>query len=69
MFRIRRNLLNHIVFGHTLMVAGATRIVEIAMILGDKPNCGEEDEVRSFQYIPPFVSFLDLSVALLRFSF
>ena len=51
------------------MIAGATRIVEIAIILADKPNCGEEDEVRSFQYIPPFVSFMNISVALLKLSF
>jgi len=44
----------HAAFGHTLMVAGVTRIVEIVIILRDAWNAGN-GEIRSFQYIPPFV--------------
>jgi len=44
----------HGIFGHTLMAAGVTRIIEIAMVLRDAWNAGD-DEIRSFQYVPPFV--------------
>jgi len=44
----------HGIFGHTLMAAGLTRIVEIVVVLRDAWSAGE-DEIRSFQYIPPFV--------------
>lgn len=47
----------HGIFGHTLMAAGVTRIVEIVMVLQDKWNAGD-DEIRSFQYVPPFVRLL-----------
>ncbi len=36
------------------MAAGATRIVEIAIILKDQ-NCFENTDPLAFQYIPPFV--------------
>ena len=56
----------HAVFGHTLMVAGVTRIIEIVIILRDAWNAGD-CEIRSFQYIPPFVtSFLAASLMLHR---
>lgn len=44
----------HQVFGYTLMAAGLTRIIEIAMVLKDKPALGEES---SFQHLPPYVGF------------
>ena len=44
----------HAVFGHTLMAAGITRIVEIVIVLRDAWNAGE-DNVFAFQYLPPFV--------------
>jgi hypothetical protein len=44
----------HGIFGHTLMAAGVTRLVEIVMVLRDAWNAGN-DEIRSFQYLPPFV--------------
>lgn len=47
----------HSIFGHTLIAAGVTRIVEITLVLRDAWNAGE-DEIRAFQYIPPFVCFL-----------
>jgi hypothetical protein len=46
----------HGIFGHTLMAAGVTRIFEIVMVLQDAWNAGE-GEIRSFQYIPPFVCY------------
>ena len=45
----------HAVFGHTLMAAGVTRIVEIVIVLRDSWNAGN-DEIRSFQYLPPYVT-------------
>jgi hypothetical protein len=45
----------HALFGHTLMAAGVTRIVEIVIVLRDAWNAGD-GEIRSFQYLPPFVS-------------
>ena len=44
----------HGVFGHTLMAAGITRIVEIVVMLRDAWNAGEET-ILAFQYLPPFV--------------
>jgi hypothetical protein len=44
----------HATFGHTLMAAGVTRIIEIVIVLRDSWNAGD-DEIRSFQYVPPFV--------------
>src|SRR5277367_3713389 len=44
----------HGVFGHTLMAAGVTRIVEIVVMLRDAWNAGD-DTILAFQYIPPFV--------------
>lgn len=44
----------HQVFGYTLMAAGLTRIIEIAIVLKDKPALGEES---SFQHLPPYVCF------------
>jgi Protein of unknown function (Ytp1) len=47
----------HATFGHTLMAAGITRIVEIVIILRDAWN-GGDDNIFSFQYLPPFVHIL-----------
>ena len=58
----------HGLFGHTLMAAGVTRIVEIVMVLRDAWNAGE-DEIRSFQYIPPFVSAFSLYVLMMIASY
>src|ERR1700737_345263 len=44
----------HANFGPTLMAAGVTRIIEIVIVLRDRWNAGD-DEIRSFQYVPPFV--------------
>ena len=44
----------HATFGHTLMAAGVTRIVEIVILLRDAWNAGD-DTILAFQYIPPFV--------------
>lgn len=44
----------HQVFGYTLMAAGLARIIEIAIILRDKPELGEES---SFQHLPPYLLF------------
>jgi Protein of unknown function (Ytp1)/Domain of unknown function (DUF2427) len=47
----------HSFFGYTLMGAGATRIIEIAFVLKDKPTLAVDGYgVNSFQYLPPFVS-------------
>lgn len=47
----------HIVFGWTLMAAGAARIVEIAFVLKDRDVLSDTDveEVNSWQYLTPFV--------------
>lgn len=47
----------HIVFGWTLMAAGAARIVEIAFVLKDRDVLSDADveEVNSWQYLTPFV--------------
>jgi hypothetical protein len=44
----------HGIFGHTLMAAGITRIIEIVIVLRDANTAGD-DEIRSFQYLPPYV--------------
>lgn len=44
----------HQVFGYTLMAAGLARIIEITIILRDKPALGEES---SFQHLPPYLLF------------
>jgi hypothetical protein len=54
----------HGIFGHTLMAAGLTRIVEIVVVLRDAWSAGE-DEIRSFQYIPPFVLAFVIYVLML----
>ena len=48
----------HTVFGYTLMAAGATRIIEIAFVLKDRPSISDRhlEETNSFQYLTPFVS-------------
>jgi Protein YTP1-like, C-terminal len=53
----------HGIFGHTLMAAGITRMVEIVIVLRDAWNAGD-DEIRSFQYVPPFVrlSYISLTI-------
>jgi hypothetical protein len=48
----------HTLFGYTLMAAGFTRIIEIAFILRDANTISEDGDANSFQYLPPFVSFL-----------
>lgn len=58
----------HGIFGHTLMAAGVTRIVEIVVVLRDAWNAGE-GEIRSFQYIPPFVRFFIVCAADFSCSF
>lgn len=54
----------HATFGHTLMAAGVTRLVEIVVVLREAWNAGE-DNVFAFQYIPPFVRlcFMNLTTA------
>lgn len=53
----------HTIFGYTLMAAGVTRIIEISLILRDKPTLvgpegGDVDEeIHSFQYLPPFLLY------------
>lgn len=44
----------HQVFGYTLMAAGLARVIEIAIVLRDKPALGEES---SFQHLPPYLLF------------
>lgn len=47
----------HTMFGYTLMGAGASRIIEIAFVLGDRVGVSEDGrQVNSWQYIPVFVS-------------
>lgn len=46
----------HSVFGYTLMAAGLTRIIEISLILKDKPEL-KGRESNSWQHLPPYVSF------------
>ena len=46
----------HKFFGYTLMMAGLTRMVEIAFVLRDKATLSEDGtDINSFQHIPPFV--------------
>lgn len=47
----------HGTFGYTLMAAGVTRIVEVAVILRDQAHSETlaSDGPRAFQYIPPFL--------------
>ena len=46
----------HTMFGYTLMLAGLTRIVEVAFVLRDKNTLADAgDSVNSFQHLPPFV--------------
>lgn len=47
----------HATFGYTLMAAGVTRIVEVAVLLRDAPHAEtlHSDGPRAFQYIPPFL--------------
>ncbi|ORY87128.1 hypothetical protein BCR37DRAFT_340424, partial [Protomyces lactucae-debilis] len=47
----------HAIFGHTLMAAGVTRIVEVAVLLRDQPyqQEGDKPQVRAFQYIPCYL--------------
>lgn len=52
----------HSAFGWTLMAAGAARIVEISFVLRDKPALRPDgSNPNSFQYLPPFVSYLPSS--------
>ena len=47
----------HQVFGYSLMLAGLTRMIEIAFVLRDKPHLSQDgSNINSFQNIPPFVS-------------
>lgn len=48
----------HLVFGYTLMAAGAARIIEIAFVLRDQNSLSASDyeETNSWQYLTPFVS-------------
>lgn len=47
----------HATFGYTLMAAGVTRIIEVAVILRDQAHAEtlESEGPRAFQYIPPFL--------------
>jgi hypothetical protein len=47
----------HLVFGYTLMAAGAARIIEIAFVLQDQNSLSTVDieETNSWQYLTPFV--------------
>lgn len=53
----------HAVFGYTLMLAGLTRIIEISFVLKDRvtldvyPDGTGDDEINSFQYLPPFLLY------------
>jgi hypothetical protein len=53
----------HAIFGYSLMGAGLTRIIEISFILRDKttldvtPDGQNDDEINSFQYLPPFLLY------------
>jgi hypothetical protein len=47
----------HSMFGHTLMAAGVTRIIEVAFVLKDKQSLDESGRSwNSFQFIPIYVS-------------
>lgn len=50
----------HLVFGYTLMAAGAARIIEIAFVLRDRNSLSASDyeETNSWQYLTPFVSII-----------
>ncbi|KAI9850485.1 MAG: hypothetical protein M1838_005623 [Thelocarpon superellum] len=46
----------HSMFGYTLMLAGLTRMVEVAFVLRDKSTLSEDGtSVNSFQNLPPFL--------------
>ncbi|KAJ5080958.1 hypothetical protein N7456_013668 [Penicillium angulare] len=48
----------HSIFGYTLMAAGATRIIEISFVLGDKSAISMTGvEPNSFQHLPPFLLY------------
>jgi hypothetical protein len=53
----------HAIFGYSLMGAGLTRIIEISFILRDKttldvtPDGQNDDDINSFQYLPPFLLY------------
>jgi len=53
----------HAIFGYSLMAAGLTRIIEISFVLRDKttlnvtPDGQNDDEINSFQYLPPFLLY------------
>jgi hypothetical protein len=51
----------HAIFGYTLMSAGLTRIIEVSIVLKDKPaaevSSDVDSEINSFQYLPPFLMF------------
>lgn len=48
----------HLVFGYTLMAAGAARIIEIAFVLRDQNSISpiDTEDTNSWQYLTPFVS-------------
>jgi hypothetical protein len=45
----------HLIFGYTLMAAGLARMIEVSFVVKDKTNLPEPN---SFQFLPPFVSYL-----------
>lgn len=53
----------HLVFGYTLMAAGAARIIEIAFVLRDQNSVSASDyeETNSWQYLTPFVRTITFS--------
>ncbi len=54
----------HLVFGYTLMAAGAARIIEISFVLRDQNSLSTVDieETNSWQYLTPFVRAPPVSV-------
>lgn len=50
----------HQMFGHVLMAAGITRIIEVAFLLKDQPV--QKGRIWSWQYIPIYVSFQNLKI-------
>ncbi|KAI0205311.1 hypothetical protein F4808DRAFT_456304 [Astrocystis sublimbata] len=48
----------HKMYGYTLMAAGATRIIEVSLVLRDRATLSDDGwETNSFQYIPVFLLY------------
>ena len=51
----------HTAFGYTLMLAGASRIVEISFVLRDRGSVSQDgSDPNSWQYLPCFVSHVSV---------